>query len=178
MFKGAIIDSYRRHLLSTFGQPAYADMARRLPERSRDTLETSAFNPSRKYPVEVLFSYLDAVEAQFGRDVLFQLGRVVGQQDLTGMHKVFIMMSSVEGTLTLLTRAWRFYYDEGNAEIVDKKPHCWIAAVNDQHLRPCVMETVKGYIAYAVELAGGKDVRVKSVVSPKPHAFWFQIDWK
>ena len=99
-------------------------------------------------------------------------GRWVAERDIPGVYRFLLKLSSPEMVVSRLARAATQYFDFGACDVKLTRPKHAEAAMAGvpRSLVPLVAATTEGFVGAALEMAGGTDVYVRCVDTPRDGA--------
>lgn len=110
---------------------------------------------------------------------IFELGRGQARDNLSGIYKIILKLTTVPFLAGQSAKLWRTYYDFGNARTelnADLKKGVLIVE-NHPDLPKEIRELTRGYIAGAMELTKSEGIQVQSDES-NPEAWKWIVHWK
>lgn len=177
--KGTGFRGCRNYLQRVLPPEQYTSFIDSLDDELRQIF-TQQILPSAWYPLSAQHRFFEACRRLWPSAVegnMRAMGAEIASADLRGIYKIFIKMASVDRTLRVLVSAWKNYFSEGYAEVVDAQPSLFTADIVDEYHHPLHYFVAAGYIGEAIKLAGGKDVHVDVLPQPAGERVRYVARW-
>src|SRR5512134_1200420 len=133
-----------------------------LPEQDRETLRSLL--PSTWYPFELGTRLDEAIVAKLGRgkaDFFQRIGEASAQENLTGVHRKFLVQGDPQSFLAQAPMIYSFYYDRGRREYEKTGPTEAVLTTFDAEVFSAAdCATVIGWHRRALEMCGARNARV------------------
>jgi hypothetical protein len=112
------------------------------------------------------------------KDGLQRLGQAIARDNLTGIYKILLKVTTVPFVLTQVSKLWTTYNDTGKARVLqDGRPHRAEIIVEEFPGLPLPLAAeTAGFMAGACEVCGGQGVRVE-YDSPSPSTHRWTCTW-
>lgn len=137
-------------------------LTQRLPLAIRDTLVRA--NMSGWVPMEHATAIFDTVAPLVfttSENAIREFGRALAQDNLGGAYKHFVRMMSVSFLMKQTALMWRAYHNAGRPVVETLATnHVELHVFDYADLPERFCECMSGWIERAVEMTGGKNVRV------------------
>lgn len=162
--KGSILVSRLQWLRERGGDALVAKVLARLAPEDRKKLEDQILHVVW-YPLELNLRLDDAIGEECSpgdkRKVFLDMGRASADMNLTGPHKAFVKVGDPHALLKMAPVIYRSYYDAGSRSYEQTGPNSGVLrTIEADDTSPADCLTVVGWHVRAIELCGGKDVRV------------------
>jgi uncharacterized protein (TIGR02265 family) len=133
-----------------------------LPPEDRETLRTLL--PSTWYPFELGQRLDAAIVTRLGRgkaDFFERIGEASAQENLTGVHRKFLVAGDPQAFLAQAPMIYSFYYDQGHREYEKAGPREAVLTTFDAPTFSAAdCATVIGWHRHALEMCGARNARV------------------
>ncbi|MBJ6763066.1 TIGR02265 family protein [Myxococcaceae bacterium JPH2] len=162
--KGGVLVSRLNMLRQLGGQARVDEVLRRLPPEDQAILRTLLV-PAAWYPLSLNLR-LDATIAEVVSPedtprAFVDMGRASAEENLHGAHQVFLRPGDPHFLLSQAPRIYRFYYAVGSREYEKTGPNSAVLrTLGAESVTATDCLTVVGWHERAIELSGGRDVRV------------------
>ncbi|MBN1594839.1 hypothetical protein JW933_02830 [candidate division FCPU426 bacterium] len=116
-------------------------------------------------PLEVMASIYETAAGVLypdEQDGLFKIGEAQAKNQLTGIYRIIMKIINVPYLIEKTAKLWKLYYDQGEAH-TEKQESTNLAVMvvtGFPELPFPNRETTRGYVAGAIGLTGGKNVKV------------------
>lgn len=129
-----------------------------LPEQDRETLRSLL--PSTWYPFELGKRLDEAIVAKLGggrADFFEKIGEASAQENLTGVHRKFLVQGDPQSFLAQAPMVYSFYYDQGRREYEKTGPSEAVLTTFDADVfSEADCATVVGWHRRALEMCGAR----------------------
>lgn len=143
------------------GEEGVRRVVSRLPEADQKTaaqLMTSAWYP---FALGERLDQSVADEMGLGEKVFVLMGEKSAEQNLTGAHRALVCDGDPHGLLRRTSQIYQMYYDTGRRTYESLGDHKAVLRTHDANLSsPNDCLTIVGWHRKAIEMCGGKNVRV------------------
>jgi uncharacterized protein (TIGR02265 family) len=133
-----------------------------LPEADRATLRSLL--PSAWYPFELGKRLDEAIVSAIGggrTDFFERIGQASAQENLTGVHRSFLVPGDPQGFLAQTSMIYSFYYDQGRREYEKTGPREAVLTTYDAEVfSEADCATIIGWHRRALEMCGATNPRV------------------
>lgn len=180
--KGNVLISRKAFVDKEFGAGAWERVLRALKPEEAEVLR-DRLTPVGWFPWELGLS-LDAAIVNIlagGRQAVFEnLGETSARENLTGVHKDFLVHGDPQAFMKRAPMFYKFYYDEGTCAWEASGPTSGavtVAGTRGASLVDCL--TAVGWYREALRLCGAKGASVREVecrAKGKPHCR-YEISW-
>lgn len=162
-FKGSVFLSTRIFTERTYGAEGLNACMQRLEPADRQLLE--GVGAVGWYPVEPILRFHHALEAEFGSPSYFrvceQAGRFSAEWAFNSILKTFLRFKSPKWLMDKAGAVWDRHHDSGRWEVGPKKSDAIWGRLHDFEVQdPAFCARLRGWLQGAVEMTGGRDVRV------------------
>lgn len=162
--KGGILIARLRFLRDRGGEPLVARVLERLPPDDRRVLTGQVLHVSW-YPLDLNLRLDDAIAAELSpgdrKGIFLEMGRASADVNLAGPHKAYVRVGDPHSLLSKAPVIYKSYYETGNRTYERLGDTSAVLRTFDAELTaPADCLTVVGWHERAIELCGGKKVRV------------------
>jgi uncharacterized protein (TIGR02265 family) len=161
--KGNVLLARLRFLRERGGEPLLRQILQRLSPGDRAVLG-GILLPVSWYPLELnlrLDQAIADVLAGGSRDKIFlEMGRASADANLTGVHRFFVKPGNPHYLLSHAPQIYRFYYAVGHRTYEKTGEGAVLRTYEAEDVTATDCLTVVGWHERAIELSGGKGVRV------------------
>jgi len=161
--KGSALRSSMNFLRENFPPETALRILNGLPDEDRKVLGGTILM-SDWYRAEILFGLMHAMTGETSEkpeDLFIRLGRQSCEDGLNTIYKIFFKVGTTSFILKHVAQVWNNYYDEGKMLLLDSTPMTAHLRLEGAHLPDAAMcIRVSGWMMRAVELSGGKNVRI------------------
>lgn len=162
--KGGVLISRLRFLREQGGEPLVGQVLRRLSPEDRSVLGGFLL-PTSWYPLDLNLrldqAIADVVSPHAPGQVFLDMGRTSAQAALTGAQSMFVRAGDPHHLLSQAPTIYRHYYAVGTREyerLGDRAAR--VRTFNAESVTSTDCLTIVGWHQRAVELCGGRDVKV------------------
>ncbi len=162
--RGASVVSRVRFVQERFGEDAWRKVLGRMNENDRNIL-SGALSATATYPQETYTRLVDTVNELFddgNGNLTRQMGHFTAQSDLRSIHKHFFREGDPLFTLKLMPTIFQHYVPSGRMSVEEAETGRVVLRLANRGEvdRNFCAHTVPGWLAGAVDLAGGRNTRV------------------
>ncbi|MFQ5766499.1 MAG: DUF2378 family protein [Acidobacteriota bacterium] len=162
--KGSVIRSRLDFVRSHFGEEGLKALSDALPEEDRRLLARSLL-PAQWYSFEFCTRIDETVMAVLGQgrpETFRRLGMRSADFNLAGVHHVYVREGDPHGLLRRAPAIYKLYYDTGHRTYERTGvTSCKLVTYESESYSEADCLTVIGWHQRAVEICGGKNVRVE-----------------
>jgi uncharacterized protein (TIGR02265 family) len=162
--KGSILVSRLKWLRDKGGDALVGKVLARLPADDASRLGGQLLHVVW-YPLELNLALDDAIAEELSpgdkRKIFLDMGRASADMNLTGPHKAFVKVGDPHALLSMAPQIYRSYYETGRRTYEKTGPTSGVLRTYEgDETTPADCLTVVGWHQRAIELCGGKDVKV------------------
>ena len=161
--KGSVLLSRLDFVREHFGEEGVASLLEALTDEDRGV--TTRLLPAQWYPFELGERIDDAIMTVLGRGdpgTFHRLGVRSAEVNLAGVHAVFVHVGDPHGLLRRAPAIYKLYYDTGSRSYEKTGEHsCRLTTRDSEGYSRADCFTVIGWHQRAVELCGGRNVRIE-----------------
>lgn len=158
-FSGAV-----EYIRSNFGEENLQKVLNSLPEEERKTI-SGKFHIMEWYSLSIFVNFLSTADNMLGKgdhNICYLSGKASAEEGFGGIYKIFLEFGGPNLFLKKAALAWRALNDSGYLEVEVSKEGYARGKVKE-YINPhkCYCYFLVGYFEKVLELAGGKNVKVK-----------------
>lgn len=172
-FKGTVYLSTREFLLHRFDTQGLDLALNALPPDTREKLD--AITPLGWYDVRPVLQLHHAMEEVFDEPpgvVCYEAGRFSAAWSMNSILKVFVRFTTPHWLMEKAGSVWSRYHDSGRWEFKPPQPQRMTGSLHDYAVEdPLFFHRLRGWLAGAVELTGGKGAQVRHQARAGVHHF-------
>jgi uncharacterized protein (TIGR02265 family) len=162
--KGSVLRSRLDFVRSHFGEAGVTSVLTALGENDRRIL-TAGLLPAQWYDFDLGQRLDQAIMRTVGKgsaETFRSLGKTSAEVNLGGVHQAFVRPGDPHGLLRRAPAIYKLYYDTGRRSYEQTGPtSCRIVTHASESFSEADCLTVVGWHEYAVEMCGGRDVRIE-----------------
>ena len=162
--KGSVLISRLNMLRQHGGAPRVEEVIRRLPEEDQAHLRKLLL-PIAWYPLELNLrldaAIADLLSPEDRTRAFIDMGRASAEENLHGAHHIFVKEGDPQFLLSQAPQIYRFYYAVGSRTYEQTGPtSAIIRTFGAENVTEADCLTIVGWHQRAIEICGGRDVRV------------------
>ena len=165
--RGLNLGAARAYVKERFHEDGWKRMLARLPRKDIDEVWDSLILPTGWYDYAIHQAFLQALDDEFRAEepnLGRELGRRSAQQDIKFYHSITMAFIDPARVLEQATRLWSEHYSEGRIEVGERGRNSMKMVLDNPGVHRIVCsESVPGWGAYAIGLAGAKEPRAEQV---------------
>jgi uncharacterized protein (TIGR02265 family) len=162
--KGAVLQSRLKYVRDVAGEPGLAQVLARLPPEDREVL-SGAILTVTWYSLDLNLRLDAAIAAVLSPDdksrVFLEMGRASAEVNLKGVHRAYVREGDPQFLLAAAPLIYAAYYASGSRSYEKAGEKAAVLRTRDAETvsaTDCL--TVVGWHERAIEICGGKDVKV------------------
>lgn len=161
--KGVVLQSTLQSIRERLSTPEWEAFALALDPALRPLLENPT-DPAAWIPAPALTALMQAYASVLQDDPIQtyrRLGRESCDDNLTAVYRLMSRLARPEFILRRAVRVWGDFYDRGEFEVLETSPESGAIRVTGAGFpHPALCHRIGGWIERAIELSGGREVRV------------------
>lgn len=162
--KGSAIVSTYNYIVKEHGETGWNKVLATLRKKEKNPLMRKLLVGSW-YPFDTYVALLRALDDIYGKGdnrLIFNLGKFSAEDGLSTIYRFFFKVGSPNFIISRAAKIWSSYYSVGEMTIENNEKGMATIVLRDW---PTPMkehcDRVRGWITRAIEMSGGKDVKVK-----------------
>jgi hypothetical protein len=178
--KGSILIAARQCLELMLSPVDFQRLLTDMPAPARELLDSTALVPSGRYPMERVIEMLEAIGRCFGpRRIarIEELGGMIAARQLQGMLRFLVQVGTVGATVTMLPKAWDFFFQGSSARITERGPQRFRCVVRSAFVGEALNAALRGFIREVLEQAGARRVEVKDAPAVAASELQIEVGW-
>lgn len=181
--KGSVVLSRLDFVREHFGEEGLQSLLRALPDKDRETIQGRLL-PAQWYPFELgerIDNTLIQVLTGGDPEAFRKLGVSSAEVNLSSVHQVFVRQGDPHGLLRRAPAIYKLYYDTGHRTYERTgDTSCRLVTSNSESYSKADCLTVIGWHERAVELCGGRQVRIEHPLcrAEGDEVCEYQISWR
>jgi len=182
--KGSVLITRLNMLRQHGGQARVEEVLKRLPEADRLALRGMIL-PIAWYPLEMNLrldaAIADVLSPEDRARAFREMGRASAEDNLKGAHHVFLRAGEPHYLLSQAQQIYRFYYAVGHRAYEKTGPQsATVRTFDAEAVTEADCLTIIGWHERAVEMSGGRNVRIKHALcraTGAPHCE-YELSWE